>query len=457
MAKIICVTTGLTGILNASVELINRLKKSGHEVSYASHRNVKEKVEQEGIKFTQLPDIHLDASPELPSFQGPFKKIKRLIFKIINSKQRRIVALEKTIPDGFEAMLQKEKPDLVIIDIELHEYIFKAYSKGQNFILLSQWFSLWKRKGLPYLLHDTIPQEGWSGHPIAISFSWWKIQWQRWWIFLRKKILSGGTDRRSILLELAEKEGFPKSYIAENYWPGPFTYSQLPVISMTALEMEFPHDPRPNLFYVGPMVNEKRIEKTKRGSQNYTIEEVLDFRKKNGRALLYCSVSTLSKGDEIFIKKIITAVKNRKDWVLIIGMGGLIGEDIFKDLPKNVFPFSYVPQLSVLKEADISINHGGIHTINECVHFKVPMLIYSGKQSDQNGCAARVHYHGLGLMADKDLDKPEEIQRKINEVLTNHSFRKKVEEMHVQTLKYKNEFQLAKVIENSLSKKESIR
>ena len=456
MAKIICITTGLTGILNASFELINRLKKSGHEVSYASHRNVKEKVEQEGIKFTQLPDIQLDASPELPHFQGAFRKIKRLSYKIKNAKQRRILTLEKTIPFGFEAMLDKEKPDLVIIDIELHEYIFKANSKRQNFILLSQWFSLWKRKGLPYLLHDTIPQQGWSGSSIGLEFSWWQIKLKRWWTFTRKKILSGGTDRRSVLLELAKQEGFPRKNITKNYWPGPFTYDKLPVISMTALELEFPHEPRPNLFYVGSMVHEKRKEKASKGNHKYTIDEVLAYRNKIGGALLYCSVSTLSKGDESFIKKIISAVKHKNNWVLIIGMGGLIGEEIFNDLPKNVFPFSYVPQLKVLKEADISINHGGIHTINECIHFKVPMLIYSGKRSDQNGCAARIHYHGLGMMADKDVDTPTDICDKINEVLTNNTYSQKVEMMYGENLKYKNDMVLEEIVENSLSLRNKI-
>jgi len=354
-------------------------------------------------------------------------------------------------------MIRQEQPDLLIIDIELHEYILKAFSEGQHFILLSQWFSLWKRKGLPYLLHDTIPQKGWAGSLIGLVFSWQHIKLKRWWTFTKKYILSAGTNRRSTLLKLAKQEGFPIKYISENYWPGPFTYSELPVISMTPLEMEFPHEPRPNLFYVGSMIYESRKENNQIQDAVYTIDEVFDYRNKIRGTLLYCSVSTLSKGDEFFIKKIIRAVRHEKKWVLIIGMGGLIEADVFNDLPGNVFPFSYVPQLKVLREADLSINHGGIHTINECIHFKVPMLVYSGKRSDQNGCAARVAYHGLGLMADKDIDTPTDIQNKIKEVLTNHSFNEKIELMHAQILNYKNDLILEKVIENSLSLSNNIK
>ncbi|MEM6963213.1 MAG: nucleotide disphospho-sugar-binding domain-containing protein, partial [Bacteroidota bacterium] len=445
MAKIICITTGLTGILNASLELVSRLQNAGHEVIYASPKNVKEKITAEAIPYFQLPEIQNDVSPDLPVFRGPFKKIKRLLYKMQHARRRQLQTLERTIPYEFSQMLRREKPDLVIIDIELHEYIFKAYSSQQNFILLSQWFSLWKRKGLPYLLHDTIPQRGWRGSQWAMTLAWWKVEWQRWRIFLQKKIRSGGTDRRTALRALAQRENFPERLISQNYWPGPFTYSELPVISMTAFEMEFPHEPRPHLFYVGPMVYVKRKEKLAMGSAEVSAADAIHYKNKIGGTLLYCSISTLKKGDESFLKKIIKAVEDRKDWVLILGMGGLIDQKNFDGLSENIFPFSYVPQLKVLREADLSINHGGIHTINECIHFRVPMLIYSGKRSDQNGCAARVHYHQLGIMADKDQDAPRDIREKIETVLGNPHFKKNVEAMHRRISKYQDHRELEKI------------
>lgn len=448
MAKIICITTGLTGILNASFELVARLQQAGYEVCYASPKNVAEKVSQEGIRFIQLPEIQEDSSPNIPSFQEPFRKVARIAYKIKHARQRRVVALKNTIPAEFVSMLKRETPDLLIIDVELHEYIFKAYAEKQNFILLSQWFSLWKRKGLPYLLQDTIPNQGWKGSQLAMELSWWKIKGSRWWTFTKKKALTVGTDRRSILKILAKQENFPKKYIQENYWPGPFTYSDLPIMSMTAFEMEFPHIPRPNLFYIGPMVYENRKGRIKDRNVVASIQKIFEHRRKINGALLYCSVSTLSKGDELFIKKLIAAVKDTKEWILIISMGGRIAKNIGEGLPANVFPFSYVPQLKILSEAALSINHGGIHTIHECIHFKVPMLVYSGKRSDQNGCAARVAYHELGLMADKDKDSSLDIKRKIKEVLTNNTFRQNIEKMNAEFSKYKKENYLEKVVQD---------
>jgi len=148
-------------------------------------------------------------------------------------------------------------------------------------------------------------------------------------------------------------------------------------------------------------------------------------------------------GDTGFLRRLVQAVSGQEDWEVLISLGGKLqwadllpadnnsgkqagagdagaveAQAAVQDLPANVHAFRYVPQLKVLAVADLSINHGGIHTIHECLHFGVPMLVYSGKRSDQPGCAARVHYHGIGLMADKDEDDSDAIQTKINAVIT---------------------------------------
>ena len=437
MAKIICVTTGLTGILNSSLELVSRLKAEGHEVEYAAPRSIGERLKAERIAFTQLPEILNDPSPIVPEFKGAFKKFSRWIYKIKNKEQRIAEALKNTRPNEFEKMLEKKSPDLILIDIELHEYIFKAHQMQQRFVLLSQWFSLWRIKGLPYLLRDTIPGKGLKGSSLAIEWDWTKVNMKRTWTFIKKKVLSGGTDRRSTLKRLAKELSFPLDLIKENYWPGPFTYNDLPVWSMTALEMEFPHEPRPKLTYIGPMVFEKRKERNSLSNCNSSVEEILEYKNKIDGQLIYCNLSTLSKGDFSFLKKMIQVMKKRKKWVMIIAAGALAKNELFKSVPENVFLFEYVAQLKVLQKADLSINHGGIHTINECIHYEVPMLVYSGKKSDQNGCAARVDYHGLGVMRDKDKDGVMEMEESISRVLKDNSFKENLRRMNEKMERYR--------------------
>jgi len=454
MAKIICVTTGLTGILNASFELVDRLDKAGHEVIYASPRKIREKVVAQGITFFQLPEINLTAEPELPVFKGKFRKLARLKYKYQHAEKRQSAALNKIDPKKFSNFLEEVQPDLLLIDVELHEYIFKTYGKKIPMVLLSQWFSLWKRKGLPYLLTDTIPGQGWRGHSVGLAISWQQIKMQRWFTFAKKKWMSGGTDRRSSLLALAQQENFPLEMIRENYWPGPFTYAALPVLSMTMQELEFPHDLRPGLYYLGAMIRENRVESPLDISEAEKLSTVLQYKEARQATLIYCSVSTLSKGDTGFIKKIITAVKDQSNWMLVLSLGALQDKNYLAELPENVFVFTRVPQLKILEVADCSVNHGGIHTINECIHFQVPMLVYSGKRSDQNGCAARVAYHQLGIMADKDLDDVATIRDKIGEILGDQKYRMKVAAMHQHYLNYKKEKIAISIIEKFIAKEE---
>ena len=413
MARILCMHTGLTGILNASLELMSRLQALGHEVTCASPQAVGEQVKTYGFDYLQLPPVNYDLAPELPAFGGALRKLKRLFYKFRHMKSRRAEALTNLGMDQFLEQVKAFAPDLVVTDIELHEQIMTLVSHQYKVLLLSQWFSTWDGKGLPPIQSAAIPGQAFSGSAIGLWLSWRKVHLRRWYMFFKKKLTSGYNDRRTVLQAYARQVGFPLSYIRKNYWPGPFSYEVLPVISMTEEALEFPHQKREGLSYVGPMVYPERLK----ADLSPDLEAVFQHKKEENKSLIYCSVSTYSVGDVAFLKKVVEAVRGEANWLLIVSLGTRIDPSAFNDLPENAYLFDSVPQLRVLKEADLSINHGGIHTINECLFCQVPMLVYSGKTSDQNGCAARVHYHGLGLMADKDADDALTIRQKIIDCL----------------------------------------
>lgn len=456
MAQILCITSGLTGILNASFELVSRLQAAGHTCTCASPKQVSEKVTAQGFNYVQFPEINFDPAPALPNYKGALRKLNRLFYKFRHSNTRRSQAIEGLGMKAFGKQIGTLKPDLIIVDVELHEHIMTLVTSGHKVLLLSQWFSLWNRKGLPSLQQATIPGIGFAGSPLGLKISWLQIKANRWWMFAKKNLLSGGTDRRSVLKQYAKEVGFPLSYIPENYWPGPFTYDRLPVISMTSEYLEFRHSERPNHTYVGPMVYTKRIETSSSDEMTRKIAKLIAKKEQEHQQLIYCSVSTFRSGDTAFIRKVIDAVEGQQNWVLILGLGGLLNEHFTENLPNNVHAFNYIPQLQVLASADLSINHGGIHTINECVHFEVPMLIYSGKRSDQSGCAARVHFHGLGLMADKDIDSKEQIREKITTVLSNQKFRENVVAVNERNKVYNTDHTVQQLIDRMLKEKEQI-
>ena len=67
----------------------------------------------------------------------------------------------------------------------------------------------------------------------------------------------------------------------------------------------------------------------------------------------------------------------------------------------NVHWLPQVPQLDMLRYADLMITHGGLNSICECLQAGVPMLLCPlGHTADHFGNAARVVYQGWGLTYD---------------------------------------------------------
>lgn len=448
MGKVLICITGLTGILNASLELARRLEVAGHDVTLAAPRDLANRVNPTGLTFLRLPTINLEPEPSLPDFSGPTRPLRRLLHRYLNRGKRRAAALAAADPKAFIALLQTLQPDLLLCDVELHEYIFTAYGQGQKTVLLSQWYSLWDSPGLPYQLTDLVP--GGILHydeevtPEVLRENWRELKQQRTRTARRVALLSGGTDRRSTLLALAKRERFPLARIRKNFWPGPFTYEGMPVLAMAPLEMELPHNPPEFLHYVGPMVRTDRPEKLAVSDNGFTLADIVDRKHAEGTKLLVCTVSTMPGGQpDDFIARLVEAVRERPDWLLIVGTGGQ-PEVIPDDCPVNVFPFGFVPQLAALAEADLSINHAGIHTIHECLHFAVPMICYYSLTSDQPGCAVRVHQHVVGLMARRDRDNADEIQVMLDFILNDEGIQRTVTALRDRIAHYADD----RVVEN---------
>jgi len=424
MQHIAIITSGMVGITNASFKLVSKLKSEGYKVTYLCPINIKEKVEKHNIDYIQLPQINYNFS---------FLKPKGYLHHITHLKNQYRKGIKDLNFPEFELILNDLKPDLFLIDEELHELIFTSIKLNIPVKLLSQFFSSRMRFNLPPIRTDIMPKKGLNGSSVSILRAWIFLKTKIFGRLILNKITLNGS-RRSILKHYAKQIGFSQKSLISRNFPSVFIHRDLPILSMTLPELEFPHSKPKNLSYIGAMVadynpNSLEIEEE--------LKQVLASKTMENKQLIYCSITTMAEtGDINFVKKVIDAVKNEASWKLIISLGGKLETDTFQNLPNNVHVFKWVPQLYILSNIDCSINHGGIHTINECISTKVPMLIYSGKKFDQNGNAARIAYHGLGLMGDKDLDSSEIINSKIKSILNNTSYSQKMETVHNYYKKY---------------------
>ena len=431
-------TSGLTGVLHASLEVVARLEAAGHHVTYACPQNVEAKVSAHGFSYVQLPPVNFDPAPAVAPIAGTLSSLRRYWRKIKTVRQRREAGINALELEPFNALLSQLSPDLILLDMELHDHIITAVARRFQVVLLSQWFSIWDQPGLPPISHNTIPGQGWRGLPITIKGKWMWSKMQTWRDIQQAKILSFYTDRRSILRLYARKVGFPLELFESYFWPPPFTYKHLPVLSMTSQALEFPHDPRSSLYYVGPMVLENRKDPRIDTLTLDRLQAIFEEKQTTSRPLIYCSLSTMTESDQAFIQRLLDALAGRPQWMMILSLGGSELDHSSLSFPSNVYPFNWLPQLRVLQQADCSINHGGIHTINECIHFRVPMLVYSGKKFDQNGCAARIAFHRVGIVGDKDQDDVHQIQDRIEKILGNPIFQSKIDDIHFHYKKHKH-------------------
>ena len=109
--------------------------------------------------------------------------------------------------------------------------------------------------------------------------------------------------------------------------------------------------------------------------------------------------------------------------------------------------FSWAPQLVLLRSADAAIVHGGINTIDECIHFETPMLAYSGDVTDMPGNIARLVHHGLGIEGDGDRDGAATIANRLDQLMADQKIAKRLRKHCAAAERYVEERVLEKTIE----------
>ncbi|MFT7170964.1 MAG: zeaxanthin glucosyltransferase [Paracoccaceae bacterium] len=437
-------------MVHASLEVVRRLEASGHRVTYACPHDVRRIIERHGIEFRQLPPVRRQPAPERPRRAGESRPSHKWA-EWSTRAQRRSEGTRALGMESVEALLEEVSPDLVLVDFDLEEHVITCATKGYRTVILSQWFEFKKRPGLPPLGSQLVKG--------GASQRWWA--WTRYRLRSRVRIASTylryfGTDRRGVIREYARCVGFPKSGLWPHDWSTLFAFGNLPVWSMTAGELDFPHDPHGLFTYIGPMVREDRRDDEQTLDARAKLAQVVEQARSNGRRVLYASFTSMSSNGSSkgaskganqeaagapFIERLVEAVASRDDWVLVLGFGGDEGalealrQRMGGTLPAQIEPCLWAPQLYALENADLFITHSGIHSIHEALLKGTPMVVYSASAFDQDGCAARLSFHraaSVGSRGESAID----IASRLSAALINESTLKRADELQARLLRY---------------------
>ena len=445
MASILCVTNGMPSVLYASVELARRLAAAGHHVVHAAPPETRELVEHQGLGFLPLEPSRYEAFLEADAAAGTLERILGL-------GSRRRQAREAVAADRFARAVSDVAPDLILIDGEMHEHILAATSTGVPVALLNFFVSIWRRPGLPPPHHLVRPGNGWRGSRIGTSLLWLELLARKRGRALSQRLYRIGCDRLSILRSIARDAGIDLHRETDDtQWLIPFTYRRLPVLSLHALEFEFPHRPPRRVRYVGPMVLESRIDRPLPAADRTRLDSIFARSRRGGgeQVLIYAGFGSAFSTDPALVRRLLGIVADRPDWELVISLSDRVEASGSVALPDRVHAFAWLPQLEMLRHADVAITHGGINTIDESIMSGVPMLIYCGHETDMAGNTSRVVHHGIGIAGDRQ-DTIPMIRERIERLLGEPHFRDNVQHLRARYTAYADERVAERAVEGLL-------
>lgn len=363
-------------------------------------------VTRQGWKFHPIPLAFLHPSIMFKLFFG------RLVDRIFNVSTKAFLNECQEIIRIIKSL----SPELIFIDAHLTRYYPLFKELGIDIIIIQPMLSGNKENAIPPMNSEYVPSNNrWSNY--YVEFLWKYFYLKKFIIRSYFHIASAGINHAALTRKL---KAFDKRDFDYNT-AGPPKIIGMREIFLYSSQIDFPwRKPKSNELYFGPAVDAFRKEVEVQSVNQY----ILAIKGTQSAKFVYCSFGTQpqnqNKHYRSFIFNLLTvADKNPLLFFLVTGSNDY-------QLKERInFKFvSYAPQLKILKHADLMITHGGLNSIQECILYCVPMLVYPLiSYADHYGVSARVRYHNLGLTGDIKGASEESITFKINKLLSDPSYK----------------------------------
>lgn len=170
-------------------------------------------------------------------------------------------------------------------------------------------------------------------------------------------------------------------------------------------------------LFIGPSFPKRHT------SHDFPLEKLKDEK------VLYVSMGTVLDDVEGFFNLCIDAFSDF-DGKVVIAAGDRADFKKIRKAPEHFIISPYVPQLDVLKEADVFITHGGMNSVNEAIHFNVPLVVLPhGK--DQPLVAQRLVELNAGYRLAKETVNASLLRSAVDEVIHDDRYKKGIKEINV--------------------------
>jgi MGT family glycosyltransferase len=136
--------------------------------------------------------------------------------------------------------------------------------------------------------------------------------------------------------------------------------------------------------------------------------------------LIYISLGTMYNDQVRFYADCISAFGDRP-FRVVMAVGQRLDRSTLPAAPANFLMLPHVPQMAVLRQANLFITHGGINSAHEGMWHGVPMVVFP-QTADHYVVAGQVESAGAGIVLDRARVTPESLASLAAQVLGNPQF-----------------------------------
>ena len=370
---------GAAGHINPTVGLVSELLRRGERVIYYAGEDSRQQFESLGATFrTYSPFFEYQHSAAMA------KDLGTAAFMMIDHAERALTGL-------VEAM-EKDKPDYILYDSCC---MFGKY--------------LAQRLGIPGIcLVTTIVSS-----PVLLMSDP---------VLLGKVIIDVLTmsprvlEARRRLIDLLSAVGLKYRNIIHHAFDMFLNEGDLNIVFLGSASQPMPKLLKSHFKLVGASIPEAR-------------DPPMEFPAGWGSThpLVYVSLGTVNNLKHEFYRNCLEAFGDMPCKV-IMSVGKHVDISSLGRLPANFLVRNRVPQLEVLKRAQVFVSHGGMNSINESTYFGVPLVMVP-QQFEQAFNARRICRQGAGLMLKSSKLTPGTLRSAVQTILADARYKENADRL----------------------------
>jgi zeaxanthin glucosyltransferase len=406
--------------------LAKKLIRRGHRVIYFGLREFEKEVQAQGLSYITVMTEEVPIIDPTETVAMGSSQAKEEVRQYYSSTAFR-ESLRMLSDGSLLKCLRQDSIDLVMLDALLNRAWAPKLRKGGFQVVQIQTSLIGTNKSIPPITSGYIP----SGRSVN-SFLRTRTAWLGTQLHhsLMDNPLSRALGRAALkrtvavearmLIDTADLTGDRDAkYIGlKRHLRGRGYFFRLPEIILCPAAFDYPAAGE-KWIHAGPCVDLHRNE------DPFPLDPL-----SKGRKVVYVSLGThvfYYSAAETFLGTALAAASTNPDLFFVIAVGkGRKLEAFRAKLPvpvsDNVLLTDFVPQVCMLRQSSVMVTNGGLGTIKECILNRVPMLVVPCA-FDQEGNAARVVFHGLGLRHRISSVSASELSDGIRQCLTREDFK----------------------------------